>query len=221
MYYAYPAVSYIPEQTVYSRDGGVDGSVSVFRVDVDRTEREGTTSQVVYSLAKIDVNERGQIPSQLEVYPVTGLYNPFQLTSNVKHEQSHYSMTLRLYRLGYQMQEVHSWERSRPVYWVAANDLAAREKAVDDLLATPTTPGQDVKGTWWDQRNEKTPPLQPGLIEQRLHRDALIFAARQYEILVDSPEASAPTVQPIRDRMRSKAQYLRTYADRQPPAEPR
>jgi hypothetical protein len=207
MPYVYPTVSHTPELTVPN----ADGSVHAFRVDVDRTERapEATTTQ--YTLWRIPIDERGIIPSQLEIAPATGIYNPLGITDTPAHERSQYSMCVRLYRPGYRTQEVQQWGKARDLQWAPASDLLAQEKAVDDLLAVPTaTPG----GSWWELKDQKQPALglQPG-IDSNYHKQALLFASSEYQRLAAGPLAAQPANQTVRERLQQKAIWLRRYAE--------
>jgi hypothetical protein len=135
----------------------------------------------------------------------------------VAHERSEYSMNVRLYRPKYCTQEVKAWEKSRPLLWTPASTLLAQEKAVDDLLAPPAAAGQANTGTWWEQKDQKSPPpgLMPGAVSS-LHHLALDFAAKEYQRLSDMRDASTPDMQPVRDRLRAKATWLSAYANQVP-----
>jgi hypothetical protein len=213
LYYAYPTVTHVAPLTVPNPDG----SVKAFRVDIDRTERQPKPPVAQYTLGEITVDERGQIPSQLEFAPATGVYNPLGLVEGGQHERTQYTMFVRLYRWKYCKQEVKAWEKGRELQWVPATDLLAQEKAIDDLLADPAAADRKNRSTWWELKDEKTPGLGllPGLTSI-LHRKALDFASSEYQRLADSPAAAAPNMLAVRDRLRAKAHWLRVYADRPP-----
>jgi hypothetical protein len=216
LYYAFPSMSQIPELQV----DNPDRTAHAFRVDIDRTVRDATTASVQYTLAEIPF-DNNTVPGQLEVAPVTGCYDPWKLFNNAGHERSEYTLAVRLYRRNYLTQEVKSWEKAHELVWLPAKDLAAKEKAIDDLLAPPSAPGQVARGPWWDLRAEKSPGLglQPGLVNPHMHRKALLFAAGEYTSMVESrfaPDATNPNMQKLRDRMRDKAQWLRGFADQTP-----
>ena len=59
LYYAYPTLTHTPELQAPNPDG----SVTAFRVDIDRTERQPLAPVVQYTLTKIIVDQRGLIPS--------------------------------------------------------------------------------------------------------------------------------------------------------------
>ncbi len=225
MAYAYPTLVHVPELAVPNPDG----SVHAFRVDIDTTTTAPNTVKTQYTLSRIPIDARGLIPSQLELAPATGVYNPFNITG-VNEEKSTYTMLVRAYRPGYRTIEVPAWDKSRELMWLPAADLAAQEKAVDDLLAVP---GGTAQSTWWDLREKKADKsdlnfvthqltvtaiyggLQPGSASS-MHRQALQFAASEYGRLANSPAANAPTMQPVRERLQQKAIWLKRYADETP-----
>jgi hypothetical protein len=210
LYYAYPTVTHTPELTVENKDG----SVHAFRIDIDRKERTPLPPITQYALIKIPLDSRGLIPSQLEVAPATGVYNPLGVVDGQPHERNQYTIFVRAYRPGWRTIEVRAWEKSRELNWLPAPDIAAQEKAVDDLLAVPTPPDQAARGTWWEVKDEKVPGfgLQPGSAAVG-QRQALLFAASEYQRLAAAPASSSPRMQPTRDRLARKVNWLRRYAD--------
>ncbi len=226
LYYAYPNITHTPELAVRNDDGGAHA----FRVEVDRTERKPAPPSTEYTLTRIPMDRRGVIPSQLEIAPTTGVLNPLGFVDGQPHERSQFSLLVRAYRPGFQMIEVKAWEKSRELQWTPAADLLAQEKAIDDLLADPSAPqrplggsvkevGQFVTTSWWDQKDQKSPPLglQPGSVSAS-QRSALVFAASEYERLANSPSASTMNLQPLRERLQQKAIWLKRYAEQQAPA---
>jgi len=223
LYYAYPTISTTPELAAPTPDG----SVHAFRVDVDRVERKDTPTATEYTLMRIPLDRRGHIPSQLELAPATGVWNPLGMGDVKEHERGQYTMLVRLYRPGYRTQEFKSWDKSRPVDWVEARDVLAQEAAIDDLLADPEPrPTQAVqlvgrsampKSTWWEQKDSKIPPLglQPGITSPS-HRAVLVFAASEYDRLANSPLVNAANME-VRERLRAKANWLRAFSEQVPP----
>jgi hypothetical protein len=222
LYYAYPTISHVPPLAVENRDG----SVHAFRVDIDKTDRKPLPPLTQYTLSSIPIDSRGLIPSQLEVAPATGVYNPLGVVEGGQHERSQFTMLVRVYRPGYQIIEVKAWEKSRELQWFPAADLAGQEKAIDDLLVDPAAPiaprgpelslgrvSADRSLCWWDQKDQKTPPLglQPGAVSVS-QRKALEFAAGEYQRLAGSIAAAGPSMQPVRERLGQKARWLQNYA---------
>ncbi|MBM3994268.1 MAG: hypothetical protein FJ303_08980 [Planctomycetes bacterium] len=209
LYYGYPTVTKTPELQV----SNPDGSVHVYRVDVDRVERKPLTPTTQYTLSRITVDARGIIPSQLEVATTTGVLNPVGAIDGSPHEKSHYSMLIRAYRPGYRLNEVKAWEKSRELRWDAVPDLIGQEKAIDDLLAVPAS-GEPVKGTWWELKDDKAfgLGLQPGSVSMHQRR-ALEFASSEYQRLANSPIAATASMQIVRERLQQKAIWLRNFAE--------
>jgi hypothetical protein len=227
--YVYPTVAYTPEVVVPNQDS----SAHAFRVDIDRSDRKeaavSTVSRVTpayynasteYTLTRIALDTRGIVPSQLEIAPVTGVYNPFGFPEFKEHEHNKYTMTVRFYRPGHQTMEVKSWDKARTLQWSVAPDLMAQEKAIDDLLADPAAvavpmqQGTPAVMNWWDLKDSKTPPLglRPGAVSAS-QRHALLFAANEYQRLSTSPTAGSLNMQPLRERLQQKAIWLRRYAE--------
>jgi hypothetical protein len=179
------------------------------------------------------LDTRGLVPSQLEVAPASGVYNPFGVGDFKEREHSDFTLAVRLYRPGFQTMEVKAWDKSPPLQWSEARDLLAQEKAIDDLLMDPATPKWEYiasKGmepaqppvgqsrfTWWEQKDQKSPPLglQPGAVSPS-QRQALVFAANEYQRLAASPNGMSPTNQAVRERLQKKAIWLRKYAEETP-----
>jgi hypothetical protein len=221
--YAYPTIAYTPELPVDNHDN----AAYVFRVDVDRTERTPGTASTQYTLMQIPLDRFGVVPSQLEVAPAAGIWNPFHLGDAKELEHSTYTLLIRCYKAGCQTMEVQAWDRTKPLQWLPARDLSAQEKAIDDLLADPAAP---INGhspapggyfhtvptltSWWEMKDQKNPQLglQPGSasVEQR---KTLIFASTEYQRLANGPLAAGTQMQAARERLQQKAIWLRRFAE--------
>src|ERR1051325_1553379 len=173
--YGYPTLAYTPMLTVPNHDN----SAHAYRVDVDRTERTAAPTTSQYTLSKIPLDERGNVPSQLELASATGVYDPLGVASGATHERNLYTMLVRLYRPGHRLIEVQSWDKTRDLNWSKAKDLGEEERAVDDLVADPNAPmpvsfgGAQLRPvSWWVQKDQKSPPLglQPGRGASDAHR---------------------------------------------------
>jgi hypothetical protein len=228
--YAYPTLTHTPELVVENEAG----NAHAFRVDIDRTERKGGPTSTEYTLTRIPLDQRGLVPSQLEVAPVTGIYNPLGFSGVKEHERTGYTMTIRFYRPGSQTVEVKAWDKSHTIQWAPAPGLAAQENAIDDLLADPATPLESyVKETsmhpqteallkarmvtWWQLKDQKSPPfgLQPGHVSPSQQK-TLLFASSEYSRLASSPPALASNMAATRERLQQKAIWLQRFAV-QPP----
>ena len=221
LYYAYPTISHTPEVAVENKDG----AAHAFRVDIDKTEKKPAPTVSEYTLTRIPIDSRGLVPSQLEVAPASGVYNPFGLIDGAAHEKTQYTMTVRLYKPGCRTMEVQAWDKSKAWQWIAAPTLADQERAIDDLLADPETRESQIRTaslpvavptTWWELKDLKGPSLglQPGGIAPS-QRQALHFAASEYARLANSPAASGPNMQIAKERLQQKAIWLKKYADGQ------
>ncbi|HZZ82142.1 MAG TPA: hypothetical protein VFE62_26825 [Gemmataceae bacterium] len=210
MTYAYPTIIYTPDQPIDNPDGGAHA----FRVDIDKTERKPLPSTVQYTLMRIPLDRSGLVPSQLEIAPASGTYNPFGVGQGAEHERNLYTMAVRLYRPGYETKELRAWDKARSPMWTKARDLLAEEKAVDDLLAVPSD--QPTGKSWWDLQSEKTQSLQPGSVSHAQH-NSLLFASSEYDRLAKSPAAGAASMTTVRQRLQQKALVLRNLAEQQPP----
>jgi hypothetical protein len=224
--YVYPTIAYTPELPVDNHDGGA----YVYRVDIDRKERQPGTTSTQYTLMQIPVDRFGVVPSQLEVAPAAGIWNPFGIGDVKEHERSTYTLVIRLYKPGCQTLEVASWDSAKSLQWLPARDLAAQEKAIDDLLADPAAPYSPettntlgigrVSGMqidWWQMKDQKSPQLglQSGSASIE-HRKALTFASTEYQRLANGPLAAGEQMKAARERLQQKAIWLRRFAE-QPP----
>jgi hypothetical protein len=214
MPYVFPTMAYTPEQPIENEDG----SAHAFRVDIDRTERSARPTAVEFTLMKIPLDTRGIVPSQLELAPASGIYNPLHVGDSAEREHNAFTLHVRLYRPGYETKEIRAWGRAQSPKWVPARDLLAQEKALDDLLAAPTDP--PAATTWWDAK--ENPSFQPGTVSVSQH-DALMFASGEYQRLANCPMANAATMSAVKQRLIQKALFLSSFADQKavPAATPR
>jgi hypothetical protein len=202
--YAYPDLVYTPQQPIENEDG----SAHAFRVDIDTTERKPQPSTVQFTLMRIPIDRGGLVPSQLEIAPATGVYDPLKIGSGAEHERNLYTMNVRLYRPGYQTKEVKAWDKTRSPKWAPAPDLLSQEKAIDDLLAVPGS--EFSKGTWWEAKEK--PSFQPGTVSKSQY-ESLMFVSSEYQRLASSPAAGSANMIAVRERLQQKAIFLRDYAE--------
>jgi hypothetical protein len=203
--YAYPDLVYTPPQPIDNDGGG--GGAHAFRVDIDRTDRKPKPSTVEFTLMRIPIDRGGLVPSQLEVAPASGVWDPLHVGSGAEHESNRYTMTVRLYRPGYETKELKAWDKARTPKWAPAPDLLSQEKAVDDLLAVPGD--ANAQGTWWELKEK--PSFQPGTVSKS-QREALLFASGEYKRLA----AHAANNSAVQQRLQQKAIFLQRFADPQP-----
>jgi hypothetical protein len=121
-----------------------------------------------------------------------------------------HSVAVRFYRRGYETVELRPGQ-GVPADWNKVTGLLAYEKAVDDLLGVSplkcTSPLKPVVGTG----THSPPALELGTVSTG-HREALLFAAAEYEWLahqVPDPDAEE---QAICNRLLEKGRRLRDLA---------
>jgi hypothetical protein len=195
--YAYPKLSYIPGGDL----GPKADDAHAFRVDVvaNRTANPALMpcDAHEYTLAEITPRPDGSIPPQARVTVDRGFLLPttgFAVNPGRVHETR-----VRLYRPGYQLVELGSWDSTSRIEWRPALDWKAQEQAITDLLAcpqlTPTFSGSALRN--------RLPPQPTSPEETR----ALVFAAGECERVA----ALAPTPADAA-RLKKKAQDLREAA---------
>lgn len=204
--YAYPDLVYTPQQPVDNDDGGAHA----FRIDVDTTAHQGKPSTVEFTLMRIPLERFGTVPSQLELAPASGIYDPFGIGGMPDHERHLYTMVVRLYKPGHQTKEIRAWDKARSPKWAPAPDLASQEQALDDLLAVP---GTDGKTTWWDAKDK--PSFLPGTVS-KAQFDSLMFMSSEYQRLANWSPANAVGMEAVKARLQQKAIYLRNFAEPPP-----
>jgi hypothetical protein len=131
--------------------------VRAFRVDLTGTvvdlQRDGMAC-----LTEIPVTQTEEVPTQLKPGLTYGYY-VFGVAVNFPVETNH-SVVLRLYRPGYQLVEIQSWETVNAIAWKPALDWLAKRQAIEALVRF-AGPGS----------------LSPA------NRAAILFAASEYERL--------------------------------------
>ncbi len=196
VFYAYPTLSC----TLPTSVGPNHDHVYAFRVDV--ADVRGTGGQAGpgrYSLCQLHITPEGQVTSQSKVavdhgYVVKGVFEFERHVCN--------TVQVRFYRAGYRLVTLKPWRLGLKVEWQEAADSAEREEAVDALLgATDEAAARPVQYLGFAH-------LQPGSAS-REHRQALLFAAGEYERL-----AQSITLEPDRrETLQSKGKALRELAD--------
>ena len=211
--YAYPHVSHV--SGVFLERQPAD--VRAFRVDVTGEVIDMRESNECL-LTAVPLSPGGSVPSQTGLSLDYGFY-VIGIALNYPVHYGH-STLLRLYRPGYQLVEVRSWEAPGKVEWKPAPDPAAQEKAVDGLLAGPGTESpraefaygrnadtlHSVRERGWCLRQLKLGSASAG------HREALLFAAAEYERLAAALPANSPDGGAMKERLLGKAGDLRVWA---------
>jgi hypothetical protein len=207
--YAYPTVSVVPPVRV----GPAADDVYAFRVDIaDENNCIDFADKDRYVLRALCLSPGHSSYPQMQVSVDYGwIWNCIALiyTGHTSH-----TVRVRLYRPGWQTVEVKSWQRQGKADWREAPDAEGREKAVDDLVSTWET---DFSGRRFGQGDSEGRSQGPALFAcltsghvSRSHREALLFAAAEYERLL--AEASPESAGKMRERLAAKAKALRELA---------
>lgn len=213
-YYVYPSVSCVPSVAV---DAPPD-EIHAFRVDIANDESciefIGPSS---YRLTPMRVWPGGRTCPQVKAALDHGwIWNCIALTFG-KH--SDHTVHVRLYRPGFELIEVASWELPDEPRWVRVADATGQEKAIDDLLA-PIEKGLQPAGlslVYHRPRNgEVDEPYDFGHLRplwfSLQHRQSLEFAAAEYERVAAAHQAANQLAQ--RKRCLRKVERLRTLLDK-------
>src|SRR5262249_40397039 len=180
--YVVPTASYTPPVFVEAPD-----QTRVFRVDV-RRNFSGVEFNFgdTYALTELGIYQGGWILPQAQVAADYGfVWNCLAL---IYTGHIHHTHHVRLYRPGYKLIEIQSWQLATPVAWVRAKDIEHREKAIDELLATPGWQQDLLRPTIPElAKEEERKHGKPWGFEQlapgnhsAAHRGALLFAAGEY-----------------------------------------
>lgn len=191
--YVLPSLEMTPPLNV----GDAPGEVHVFRVDT--LSKSGMINEDEYSLCEIP-HSGPRISPQLKSGVDKGVVGPFLLY----REHYHAGVTVRLYRAGYKTVSITDW--STKIVWEPATSVEEREKAIDDLIESPSptaVSSVDDKGEW------KVPQgLRPVGFSTE-HAAALRFIGQQYKDLANSKLAEEALIDP--NRILDKAEALRKH----------
>ncbi len=187
-YCAFPTVSYTPRVNIEDAD-----NVHAFRVDF--TNDTGDMSVFAPGpgtgrFSSVTAKRDNAVPAQIKPSVSYG-FVVIGVALNYLTYTDH-TMAVRLYRPGFDLVEIRSWEAARDVTWTPAPDLAAQEEALDNLFQVDQL-----------DRDCKLPT----------HIECLKFGASEYERL--SREA---TLKGDSQRLDAKARTLRDIASAQPDA---
>jgi hypothetical protein len=170
--------------------------VHVFRVDITRyfADISGNDS---YTYSEVPFTFLGWTPPQIKVTGVVGIF-VFGVALNYPIYVSQ-SVAARLYRPGYELVELDSWQFPRQVEWKMAPDLTSQENALDQLFLFPKG-GELRPATFFTTSRQ----LNPGSASAA-HRRALLFGASEYDRLAVGQVASTDEA---RCRLHHKAELL-------------
>jgi hypothetical protein len=142
--------------------------VRAFRVDGTREYINGGIPRVEVSESLCEMSVAGPegVPAQVKASLSFGILTLPPAMPGFYH-WSH-SVVLRLYRPGYELVEIKSWDRAAPVQWRQAADLESQEKALAALFPVERLGGGK---------------------EEPAHRRALLFGAAEYERLAATAQS--------------------------------
>lgn len=190
--YVGPSIAYTPSVKLdVPRE-----EVRAFRVDIASSRfipfrHDEITAMLSKSIAErlseVPISYEDEVPGQMKAsvqygVVVVGLFNGVR--------RDHDSVALRLYRPGYDLVEIGSWEGANRVEWKPAVDVSAQEKVIDRLFSDCFRYSQ-AKGSG-----------------SPAHREALLFGASEYERLAKLP--SSIVWQP--EALEKKAKAMRDLA---------
>jgi hypothetical protein len=179
--YAYPKFAYTPALSV----SAPSDEVRAFRVDytIDDVRNPWLREQ---RFSEIGLGRSGKVPAQVAAKADYGAAIFGVALNHVIHNG--HSISVRLYRPGFQLNEVDAWDSGGPIEWKPAQDLAAQERVLEQLF-----PVDQIDSDY------RAPA----------HRNALEFGAAEYDRLA----AAVGDDDSIRlARLRNRADILRAYA---------
>jgi hypothetical protein len=137
--YAFPKLSIVPG---CDSVGEKTGDVYAFRVDVTADQIDaGETGE--YTITDITPGPDGRVPAQARLTVERGFY-VLGIALNYNVGRLH-TTRVRLYRPGYQLVELKSWEATDRIDWQPAADWKEQEKAIDDLLRRPAVTASGLR----------------------------------------------------------------------------
>jgi hypothetical protein len=204
--FGYPSFAYVP--TAFMGKQPLD--CHAFRVDV-KAEIVDIGESDTYFLAPIAPTATGCLPSQTGVSLDYGFY-VFGIAVNYPVCCSH-GTYVRLYRPGYRLIELGSWQLAGEVIWKEAKELLSQEEAVDNLLSTPPLSWRSGVFVSSEQEPWRLGQLQSGSAS-RGQRETLLFAADEYERIAKDTRTESEESRPVQERLMAKAKWVRCLAEK-------
>ena len=209
--------------------GSAARDVHAFRVDTTCVDHVHCTGPCfggifraeahVVELAQIACTERGQSPAQANVSCLFGSYHLGVIPVHAFPIGTRHHVAVRLYRPGYETRAIAAGENPERVVWNPATDSTALEKAVDDLLGIASWAGlysslDAIPHVGHDIGFAGIPIVLEAGANRPAHRQALLFAAGEYEYLAMQPGSKfLEPEEAVRARLRDKARRLKSLAD--------
>jgi hypothetical protein len=175
-------------------------------LSITETKEDGIKERwEMHAVPLNDVGPRGMTPGQSKVSYDYGLYALSPASANGPLAPTTHALSLRLYRPGFETVVLNGDEPAQPVVWKPAADLAAQEKAIDEIFGTvPIAPKSSHEPT-------RVRELYPGSKSQA-HHDALMFGVAEYQRLAALVNPKWPEQKGNQDRLRGKATQLAVRA---------
>lgn len=190
-YWVSPSVNYVPPAHI--KDSA--DSVRAFRVDTRESTPYAVTTYMTdgrlrqtHEFTEIPVSAHGDTPGQLQVSCTRGFLAFFVALNYITWRQD--TVSLRLYRPGYETVELRPNTEKVVVDWKTAANVLEQLKAVDDLVAGN---------------------LEPGGIALE-HQKALRFAAQEYRRVGTLISKGDPQLLAKREEAFAKAENLEKLA---------
>jgi hypothetical protein len=191
------------DQTPLASLGTDTEEIHAFRVDVTRTYVDiGGTDQCI--LSEVTFTPGGWVLPQTKVSVTYGMY-VVGIVLNYPTYVSH-AVGLKLYRPGYDLVELDSWEFPKQVAWKQAVNLEAQEQALDRLFLMVTEDLETKRHMFGFGMFKSV--LAPGSVSAE-HQRALLFGAKEYDRLASTANPHDSTSRKVQQRLESKAEQLR------------
>jgi hypothetical protein len=191
------------DQTPLVSLGPDSEEIHAFRVDITREFVDiGGTDHC--TLSELTFTPGGWVLPQVKVSATYGHY-VVGIALNYPAYVSH-ALCLVLYRPGYELVELDSWEFPKQVAWKHAVGVEAQEQALDRLFLMEKGNGGFKRHMFGFGRIDSE--LGPGS-ESEEHQKALLFGAKEYERLASTANPRDSNFEKVQRRLKSKAEELR------------
>ena len=203
---AFPTISQTPPASL----GDEAAEAHVFRVDITRVYAD-VGGIDYYTLYEVPSWPQGWVLPRTKVSATYGIF-VFGIALNYPVYVSH-SLAMRIYRPGYELVELDSWDLPESITWKSVLDLHSQERALDHLFLT-NEKAERAEAEHWPLIGRC---LSAGSAS-KAHRRALLFGASEYERLAACEVAAKTENKEARGRLQSKAVELRKLADKSEPS---
>lgn len=174
-----------------------EGDAHAFRVDMAEMPKEAR-NVTIERLCEIPVSSKEVVGSQTRSSITFGV---FMLPTLRFVNEGGETITVRVYRPGYELLECKSWEKMDDVVWTPAPTIQQQESVLDKLF-----PQNGAGGI--ASRSPASRQLVPGS-SSKAHRDALLFGASEFQRL-----AAKANIEEQRERLNRKGNWLWEHAQK-------